>query len=328
MKKSVALVLAVLTAVSCVFAACSGKKTEEEENKVGLDSSYNEYGYETSEVTNENGEKVTTEVAVEYEEDEDGNKVAYVLDKNSKRVTDKNGKEATIKPSTTKKSSNKGKTTKSKEEMTTDSPKNEVAKTTAKNSIDETSPTTATTKTNEPDTTGEDGNQVKVSSEDVKIIQDMLSVPYAYNYSYDFGKEVPAGLARHVAVYMASKESFNSNIYKNGTVALNLFKYFAQTVVGFKNKCNNTASDDDNGFTPGPITYDSKTDTFTIYEFEKATHSISITSVKEIEGNGNYYRVFADVDGAKGVSKLEAVIQKNKLDSRFGFSIKALKWSK
>ncbi len=327
MKKSIALVLAMITAVSCILAACSGKNADEEETKVGLEAANNEYGYETSEVTNENGDKVTTEVAVEYGKDKKGNKIAYVLDNDSKRVTDKNGKEVTIKPSTPKKSSNKDRTTKSKEEMTTDSPINEVAKTTAKDPVAETSPTTATTKTNEPDTTGEDGDQVKFSAEDITIIQDMLSVPYAYNYSYDFGKEIPTGLARHVAVYMASKESFNSNVYKNGTVALNLFKYFAQTVVGFKNKCNNTSSDDNNGLTAGPITYDSKTDTFTIYEFEKATHSISITSVKKIEGNGNYFRVFADVSGVKGVSKLEAVIQKNKLDSRFGFSVKSLKWS-
>ena len=44
-------------------------------------------------------------------------------------------------------------------------------------------------------------------------------------------------------------------------------------------------------------------------------------------GDNNFYKVTGKVSKADGVKEVQAVVQKNKLDSTLGFSIKALKWS-
>lgn len=168
-----------------------------------------------------------------------------------------------------------------------------------------------------PKTTDE-GKPVIFSAEDQQIIKSMLEVPYLYESSYENEDGVPINIARHAAIWMVQRESLNTTSYASATVVLDLFNYFAQTVVNFKTHCNEVGNEN--------IQYVSTNDTFTISAFEDPTHTVTLTGI-EFLGNNNYYKVTAKVSGTKKAKSVVAVIQKNNLDSTLGFSIKALKWS-
>lgn len=162
------------------------------------------------------------------------------------------------------------------------------------------------------------GDKVRFSAKDNTRLKDMLEVPYLYNASYENSDGVPAEIASHVAIWMAQRDGLNTTTYASGTIVLDLFKYFGQTVVNFKTNCNDNKGNAD-------ITYNTANDTFTIPKAEAHRHTVKITTTESL-GN-NYYRITATVSGAGSISKVVAVVQKNKLDSSLGFSIKALKWS-
>lgn len=325
MKKSVAIILSIVVVMSAMLAACASGSNDETTSAEGLDAADNEYGFETVEVTDENGETVTdengdpvtTEVYVEYVTDKKGNTIAKLVDTNGEYVTDKKGNEVTIKTDV---------------ELTTAPSTNASTPTTMKKSTTES--TTASTQKNEATTkselttisaskdkvpsTSDTGDAVTFSSADQQIIKSMLEVPYLYEASYENADGIPINIAAHTAIWMAEREGLNTSSFASGTIVLDLFKYYGQTVVNFKTKCNEEADNSN-------ITYNSKNDTFTISNFENETHTVSIEKIEDL-GNNNYYRVTASVSGAKGIKKVYAVIQKNKLDSTLGFSIKALKW--
>lgn len=162
------------------------------------------------------------------------------------------------------------------------------------------------------------GDKVRFSAKDNTRLKDMLEVPYLYNASYENSDGVPAEIASHVAIWMAQRDGLNTTTYASGTIVLDLFKYFGQTVVNFKTNCNDNKGNAD-------ITYNTANDTFTIPKAEPHQHTVKITTTESL-GN-NYYRITATVSGAGSISKVVAVVQKNRLDSSLGFSIKALKWS-
>lgn len=162
------------------------------------------------------------------------------------------------------------------------------------------------------------GDKVRFSAKDNTRLKDMLEVPHLYNASYENSDGVPAEIASHVAIWMAQRDGLNTTTYASGTVVLDLFKYFGQTVVNFKTNCNDNKGNAD-------ITYNTANDTFTIPKAEPHQHTVKITTTESL-GN-NYYRITATVSGAGSISKVVAVVQKNRLDSSLGFSIKALKWS-
>ena len=162
------------------------------------------------------------------------------------------------------------------------------------------------------------GDKVRFSAKDNTRLKDMLEVPYLYNASYENSDGVPAEIASHVAIWMAQRDGLNTTTYASGTIVLDLFKYFGQTVVNFKTNCNDNKGNAD-------ITYNTANDTFTIPKAEAHQHTVKITTTESL-GN-NYYRITATVSGAGSISKVVAVVQKNRLDSSLGFSIKALKWS-
>lgn len=328
MKKGIAVLLAMSIIICSVFVACA--KNDEDttgesiSSEGGIEDSDSEIGFETMDVTDENGKavtdadgnKVTTEVAVKYELNKKGKTVAKVLDKDGNVVTDKHGKEVTIDTdetitTTTKKGS--GKTEKSTESTTAKTEK----------SAETTSPELTTKKEIVPvPSTDTEGTKVIFSNEDQQVIKNMLEVPYLYQASYENSQGVPASIATHAAIWMAERSQLSTTTYAAGTVVIDLFKYFGQTVVHFKNNCNNAGNEN--------ITYNSSTDTFTISNFEEKTHDVTLTGFESLGGN-NYYKVTATVkakNGASGVpKKVTAIVQKNKLDAGLGFSIKALKWS-
>lgn len=177
--------------------------------------------------------------------------------------------------------------------------------------------------------TSASGKKVKFSNADVATVTHMLEVPYLYMASYENTDQVPISIATHVACWMLERENLNTSSFASGTVVIDLFNYFDRTVVSFKTECNSYTG---NGATnAAPITYNSDNDTFKITsDYEAATHEVTITEIQNL-GNNNYYKVIGTVKAANGsnckATKVEAVIQKNKLDSSLGFSVKALKWS-
>lgn len=110
----------------------------------------------------------------------------------------------------------------------------------------------------------------------------------------------------------------NSKHISVKSVVLNLFKFYGQTVVNFKTQVNKVDST--------PIKYNSKNDTFSVSKYPKKKQTVKITKIEDL-GDNNFYKVTGKVSKADGVKKVQAVVQKNKLDSTLGFSIKALKWS-
>lgn len=326
MKKSISLILTAIFIMSTILVGCSSNKTDESNSTtVGLENSINEFGLEEVEVTDENGETVTdangnpltTEIAVEYVTDKNGNAIAVELDEKGERVTNSKGKDVThktsFKPSTS--------TTVKDELPSVPATKPTTATTTMKNSSEGTTSAELTTIKREKEevpSTNATGTKVKFSAEDQQTVKQMLEVPYLFNQSYENADGVPTEIATHVAIWMAQREAFNTTSYASSTIVLDLFKYFAQTVVSFKNNCNGANNEN--------ITYRTANDTFAIKSFEAPTHSVKLDSI-EFLGNNNYYKVTGTVSGTSKAKKVVAIIQKNRLDSTLGFSIKALKWS-
>ena len=335
MKKAIAILLTVVM-ITTLFAACKSNGGETDDTTGGLADAVNEYGFESVPVTDKNGETVTDKngepvtelVPVAYEKDKKGKTVAKVLDDNGEVVTDKNGKEVTVKTDykiddssgSGSDSGTTGKIPTTKKQKTTAST---TQKTTGGEATTQSELTTLDYKKDKVPTISEAQNStskkaVAFDSADQQIIKSMLEVPYLYSKNYENKNGVPIELATHAALWMAEREGLNTSTYASGTVVLDLFKFFGQTVVNFKSKCNDEGNNDN-------ITYNKKNDTFSITDFENPTHTVTIKKIEYI-GNNNYYLVTADVSGAGTKNKVYAIVQKNKLEISLGFSIKALKW--
>lgn len=331
MKKSIALLLVLALLFTAAFAGC---KKDAGEDVAEQEAANVEIGFEDIEVTDENGETVTDEngetvtqeVAVEYAKDSKGKTRAYVLDSEGNRVKDKDGNDVTVHSDTaeemdkttapadtTKKQKDPDKDDTTKETKTTES-----TTATTQKQAGTTNPELTTKSAYVPTPSVHDsGNPVIFSSEDQQVIKQMLEVPYLYNAGYDNGS-VPIEIASHTAIWMAERSGLSTSTYAAGTVVLDLFRYYGQTVVNFKTKCNSEGDCD-------KIQYASGTDTFTISSFEEKTHDVTLTGFEDLGGN-NFYKVTGEVSGAKGVKTVTAVVQKNKLDNSLGFSVKALEW--
>ncbi len=322
LKKAISLLLVLTLAFSAMLAACSKSANEKE---TGLEGSQDEFGIDYVEVTDEsgktvtdkNGNAVTTEISYQIVKDKKGKEKKVVIDKDGKKVTNKKGKEVTLKPDkkTTKSTEKDSAPASTKKRKTTTST---TVRPTKGEQTTEKELTTIKPKKDKVPSSSDTGDVVTFSSEDQQIIKNMLEVPYLYQSSYENSKGVPMDIATHAAIWMAERDGLNSSNLPSGTIVLNLFKYFGQTVVNFKSKCNEVGNSN--------IEYKSNSDTFHISAYEDHTHDVKITRIEYL-GNNNYYKVTASVSGTKAASKVVAVVQKNKLDSTLGFSIKALKWS-
>lgn len=303
MKKVFIVLLAGIVVVTGVFAACS-KNPEEEEKKEttaqGLEANADEVELVAETVTDENGEPVT---------DEDGNVVTTLVAK-PVNDSDDNG--------------NGGSAGENIEEETlaTNPTEDETATTKPGVSMTESAKTTEFTGKETVPSLSDTGKEVNFSEKDILIVQSMLEVPYLYTANYENAEGVPIEIATHVAIWMAEHEGSTRKTYPSSPVVLNLFKYFGQTVVNFKTKCNDTNKDTD---TPAPITYNKNEDTFTISEFTSKKQDVTITKIEDL-GDNNFYKVTGSVTGCSK-KKVVAIIQKNRLDTSLGFSVKALKWS-
>lgn len=171
--------------------------------------------------------------------------------------------------------------------------------------------------------TNASGKKVIFNQQDLERIAAMLEVPGLYKFSYENKDGVSAEMATHVAVWMAAREDIKGTSFPSGTVVLDLFKYYGQTVVNFKSNCN-AAAKKENIY--DIISYSNKDSVFTITKGEAKQQSVKINRVESL-GNNNYYKVTGSVSGEKSCKKVVAVVQKNRLDTELGFSIKALKWS-
>ena len=286
LKKSIALIMALSVLVCGVFAACSSKKTD------GQDSAADTTQAGLANADTEFGTEINKdgkEVDVVYEKDKKGKTVAYEIDKNGEKVTDKNGKEVTVPI----------RETTGKELTTIEASKDKVPSTNAS------------------------GKKVIFNQQDLERIAAMLEVPGLYKFSYENKDGVSAEMATHVAVWMAAREDIKGTSFPSGTIVLDLFKYYGQTVVNFKSNCN-AAAKKENIY--DIISYSNKDSVFTITKGEAKQQSVKINRVESL-GNNNYYKVTGSVSGAKSCKKVVAVVQKNRLDTELGFSIKALKWS-
>ncbi len=273
------------------------------------------------EVTDENGKKVTEKVLYKETTDKNGNVVKIPVDDNGNTVTDANGKEVTISVEKTSATQANGTTAQSDKLPTTKKHTTEKSTTAKKSSGESTTDSKYTTLPVSKDkvpSTSASGTAVTFDSQDQQAIKSMLEVPYLYQYSYENASGIPIGAANHAALWMAEREGLKTNTYASGTIVLDLFKYFGQTVVNYKTNCNSDKNKN--------ISYISNNDTFSISNFENQTHSVSITKIESL-GNNNYYKVEGTVKGCNK-TKVVAIIQKNQLDMSLGFSIKALKWSK
>ena len=312
MFKKIGIVLICVAMAATVFAGCSKKNTDNETPSGGLEDSAQEFGFEEDEDGNT--------VAVEY----DGDK-AYVLDDNGKRTGEVLKRKPTT-TTTTKKSDKDSDDNKKAPNKQEDRP-NVPNKTDGEETKKEL--TTLPFDDIKVPSTSASGKKVKFSNADVATVTHMLEVPYLYMASYENTDQVPISIATHVACWMLERENLNTSSFASGTVVIDLFNYFDRTVVSFKTECNSYTG---NGATnAAPITYNSDNDTFKITsDYEAATHEVTITEIQNL-GNNNYYKVIGTVKAANGsdckATKVEAVIQKNKLDSSLGFSVKALKWS-
>lgn len=308
MRKAIAVVLATTIAVSVAMIGCSKSKNNEETTTKtvdGLKNNEDTFSIEEETVTDKNGEAVTdkngnpvtTQVMYKETTDKKGNKIAVKIDDNGEVVTDKNKKPVTV--------------------HTTKAPK--TTSTTAVSLPDESS--TITTVAPDKDIVPKIDDSTKSASfteDEIKVIEAMFEVPGIYTSNYENSDGVPLDAAKHAAVWMAQRENLNTKTYASGTIVLGLFKFFGQTVVNFKNNCGKNAE----------ITYNASNDTFTIPSAESAVQKVSIEKVEEYsqKNNNNYYKITAKVSGCDK-SKVVAVIQKNRLESSLGFSIKAMRWS-
>ena len=249
-------------------------------------------------VTDKNGNAVTTQVMYKETTDKKGNKITVKVDDNGEVVTDKKHKPVTV--ATTKGNSS----IKPTAQTTSGEPTSEVTTVPADEDIvpkidDKTKP-------------------AEFNNSEKEVVESMLSVPNLCNSNYENADGVPLDAAKHAAIWMAQRENLNTKTYASGTIVLGLFKFFGQTVVYFKNNCGKNAE----------ITYNDKNDTFTIPSAESAVQKVSIEKVEEYsqKNNNNYYKITAKVSGCDK-SKVVAVVQKNRLESSLGFSIKAMRWS-
>lgn len=308
MRKAIAVVLATTIAVSVAMIGCSKSKNDEETTTKtvdGLKNNEDTFSIEEETVTDKNGEAVTdkdgnpvtTQVMYKETTDKKGNKIAVKIDDNGEVVTDKNKKPVTV--------------------HTTKAPK--TTSTTAVSLPEESS--TITTVAPDKDIVPKIDDSTKSASfteDEIKVIEAMFEVPGIYASNYENSDGVPLDAAKHAAVWMAQRENLNTKTYASGTIVLGLFKFFGQTVVNFKNNCGKNAE----------ITYNASNDTFTIPSAESAVQKVSIEKVEEYsqKNNNNYYKITAKVSGCDK-SKVVAVVQKNRLESTLGFSIKAMRWS-
>lgn len=308
MRKAIAVVLATTIAVSVAMIGCSKSKNDEENTTKAVDGLKNNedtFSIEEETVTDKNGEAVTdkdgnpvtTQVMYKETTDKKGNKIAVKIDDNGEVVTDKNKKPVTV--------------------HTTKAPK--TTSTTAVSLPDESS--TITTVAPDKDIVPKIDDSTKSASfteDEIKVIEAMFEVPGIYASNYENSDGVPLDAAKHAAIWMAQRENLNTKTYASGTIVLGLFKFFGQTVVNFKNNCGKNAE----------ITYNASNDTFTIPSAESAVQKVSIEKVEEYsqKNNNNYYKITAKVSGCDK-SKVVAVVQKNRLESSLGFSIKAMRWS-
>ena len=309
MRKAIAVVLATAIAVSVAMIGCSknGKKEDSTSTTIdGLIGNEDTYEIVDEEVTDEkgetvtdkNGNAVTTQVMYKETTDKKGNKIAVKIDDNGEVVTDKNKKPVTV--HTTKGNS----------------------------SIKPTAQTTSGEPTSEVTTVPVDEDVVpkiddktkpaEFNNSEKEVVESMLSVPNLCNSNYENADGVPLDAAKHAAIWMAQGENLNTKTYASGTIVLGLFKFFGQTVVYFKNNCGSTKE----------IKYNADNDTFTIPNAESTVQTVTIDKVEEYaqKNNNNYYKVTAKVSGCDK-SKVVAVVQKNRLESSLGFSIKAMRWS-
>lgn len=321
MKKVIVLLVAAAVLISCILVSCKNKQNDETTKPTGIESADDEVGFEYQDVTDKdgkavtdkNGNKVTTMVAVQYTTDEEGNTIGELLDENG----NKSGVTVSVKNTTTEKSVTH--TTIKAKATTTASP---APTGTTKKDV----PTTQSSETSSFEgkdsvpKTDATGKEITFSIEDQQAISSMLEVPYLYKASYENSDGIPISIAAHTAVWMAERDGGTSSIYPSSPVVLNLFKYYGQTVVNFKTNCNS-------GNTAGaPIKYISRDDTFEISGFTPKKQTVVISKVEDL-GNNNYYKVTGKVSNAEGKTKVIAIVQKNRLDSTLGFSVKALKWS-
>lgn len=309
MRKAIAVVLATAIAVSVAMIGCSkdGKKGDSTSTTIdGLIGNEDTYEIVDEEVTDEkgetvtdkNGNAVTTQVMYKETTDKKGNKITVKVDDNGEVVTDKKHKPVTV--ATTKGNSS----IKPTAQTTSDEPTSEVTTV----PVDE----DVVPKIDDKTKPAEFNNSEK------EVVESMLSVPNLCNSNYENADGVPIDVARHAAVWMAQREELNTKTYASGTIVLGLFKFFGQTVVNFKNNCGSTKE----------IKYNADNDTFTIPNAESTVQTVTVNKVEEYaqKNNNNYYKVTASVSGG-GKTKVVAVVQKNKLDNKLGFSIKAMRWS-
>lgn len=325
MKKSIALILVCALLITGALVGCS-KNDKEDETTSGLENTQDNYGFETVDVTDDNGkavtnkkgEKVTTQIAVRYEKNKKGKTYGVLLDEQGKDVTNKKGEKVTIKTNVdideTSKQTSTGKPPTTKKEKATSSttvPKHDNEQTTEKEL------TTIDSSKEKVPSTSASGTPAQFSTEDQQTLKNMLEVPYLYVKSYENSDGIPIDVATHVALWMTEREHMSTTEYPSSPVVLNLFKYFGQTVVYFKSKCNEAGNKN--------IKYNARKDTFEISNFENKKQNVSIQTIEYL-GNNNYYKVVGSVTNAGKIKKVTAIFQKNKLDSSLGFSIKALKW--
>ena len=322
LKKSIALIMALSVLVCGVFAACSSKKTDGQNSaadttQAGLANADTEFGTEINKdgkevdvayEINKNGEKVTksngdyVEVPIEDDKNNNGNDNNDNNNNENGNGGNNNGGNGNenLKPNpvTPQEPDEKGDPTEA--ELTTiEASKDKVPSTNAS------------------------GKKVIFNQQDLERIAAMLEVPGLYKFSYENKDGVSAEMATHVAVWMAAREDIKGTSFPSGTIVLDLFKYYGQTVVNFKSNCN-AAAKKENIY--DIINYSNKDSVFTIAKGEAKQQSVKINRVESL-GNNNYYKVTGSVSGAKSCKKVVAVVQKNRLDTELGFSVKALKWS-
>lgn len=366
LKKALVFTLALIIAVTGIFAACSKESNNEETSAEGLQDNAAEVEITAVPVTDEDGNEVTdengeivTEMVMVTSNDVNGSsnkKDSSSLGNDSSETTDNSGNnknedednDETLATNPTENitvTTKKGVASTAPEKESSNDDKNDSENNSSSGSSGSNNSSNSGDNTTSQDSGKEDeetentednsqsnnnqndvphssdtGVEVNFSEKDQLIVKSMLEVPYLYQASYENDDGVPIEIATHVAVWMAEHQGGTSKVYPSSSVVLNLFKYFGQTVVGFKSKCNDYVET-----SKAPIKYNSKVDTFTITEFTSKKQTVNITKIEALDKE-NYYKVTASVSGCSK-DKVVAIIQKNKLESSLGFSIKALKWS-
>lgn len=322
MRKCISLFLVLMLVISVCFAACKGKDKDKDKDKDNTESTITTKAPEGLEQFDTQYELTT---------DEDGNPILVVNgDDGLLHEVDEQGKETgrtfttTTNASDSNNSGNSGNSDNSGGTPPVQKGPDDIT-----NKTDDAKATTGknlTTLPSEEDKvpkTTDKGTPVQFSDKDIATLTNMLEVPNLYVESFENSHRLPIDVATHVACWMAYRNSPNSKNFASATIVLDLFNYFAQTVVEFKTRCN--------GIDKSNITYSISNDTFAVKEYESATHTVQITEIEDL-GNNNYYKVTANVKEINNsgceYKKVVAVAQKNKLDTSLGFSIKALQWSK